>query len=56
MSEPNLEIPEDDAVEQRRPAGPDDEPEWPASLPEDADEGDAAEQIREVGTDEDEYR
>jgi hypothetical protein len=51
---PDREVPEADAAEQA--AALEEEPESPTFLPDDADEGDAVEQILEVGLDEDEYR
>ena len=48
------EVPEADAAEQDTSVD-DDEPGLPPVLPEDADEGDAIEQVREVPVDEDEY-
>ncbi|HKB31523.1 MAG TPA: hypothetical protein VKD26_11890 [Streptosporangiaceae bacterium] len=59
MTEKDLEAPLDDAIEQEQSIRPDDDSEdedWPAELPLDADEGDAAEQVRAVDLDEDDYR
>lgn len=57
MSEQTPEIPEADAAEQAVTLTDEDEDAvWPEELPDDADEGDAAEQIRVVKLDEDDYR
>jgi len=61
MTEPYIEVPGDpevpeaDAMEQLAALDDEDESELPPELPEDADEGDAIEQVREVRLDEDEY-
>jgi hypothetical protein len=57
MSEHTPEIPEADAAEQAVTLTDEDEDApWPQELPDDADEADAAEQIRVVKLDEDDYR
>ena len=50
----DLEVPETDAADQHTSLE-DDEPGLPEALPDDADEGDAIEQVREVPLNEDEY-
>jgi hypothetical protein len=61
MTEPYIEVPDDpevpdtDAAEQHTGLD-DDEPDLPSELPDDADEADAIEQVREVRLDEDEYQ
>lgn len=53
---PDMETPEADAAEQEQPVGPAD-PEPPTGTrPDEADEGDVAESMREVPLDEDDYR
>ncbi len=60
MSEMDLERPVDDAVEQEQDVIPgaedQEESDRPHELPLEADEADAAEQERELGLDEDDYR
>lgn len=56
MNEQFPEVPEADAAEQATPLVDDEETGWPRRLPDDADEGDAAEQVRQVTLDEDDYR
>ncbi|HUK70147.1 MAG TPA: hypothetical protein VLW50_15565 [Streptosporangiaceae bacterium] len=59
MTEKGMEAPLDDAIEQDQSVRPDedaDREQWPEELPLDADEADAAEQIRTVDIDEDDYR
>jgi len=51
----SVETPEADAQEQRQPLRGDD-PGYQPTVPAEADEADAADQAREVGLDEDEYR
>jgi hypothetical protein len=55
MSEPSIETPDEDAAEQARQV-PDDAREELSELPFEVDEADAAEQIRDAGYDEDDYR
>jgi hypothetical protein len=58
-SSEDIEVPTDDAVEQRQPLpGQDDGPAGATAfeLPDEADEADAAEQYLEVSDDEDTYR
>jgi hypothetical protein len=53
----DIETPENDAAEQLADASGEDEgPEWPQQMPFDADEGDVAENARQVRLDEDDYR
>jgi len=52
---PDPETPEADAAEQAQPLLDEREPETSGSLPE-ADEGDLAEQLREVPIDDEDYR
>ena len=59
MSDANMEMPSEDAAEQDRPATADgDEPETEqlVEVPLEVDEGDAAEQTRDVGYDDEDYR
>jgi hypothetical protein len=61
MTEHRIEAPVDDAIEQEQsvdPAGNDEaeDEDWPAEIPLDANEADAAEQVRRVDLDEDDYR
>ncbi len=60
MSDPSLDEPVPDVVDQRTDAVPDadesDETELPDAVPLEADAADAAEQAREVGLGEEEYR
>lgn len=60
MTERGMEAPVDDAIEQHQSVRADedtDSDEWPAEMPPDADEADAAEQGRTVALDdEDDYR
>ncbi len=59
MTEKDMETPVDDAIEQDQSVRPDEDSErqdWPAEVPLDADEADAAEQGRTVDLDEDDYR
>jgi hypothetical protein len=61
MTDHGIEAPLDDAIEQEQSADPagDDEAggeEWPTEIPLDANEADAAEQVRRVDLDEDDYR
>lgn len=59
MSELNIETPGEDAAEQDRPATPEgDGPETQQleEVPLEVDEGDAAEQTRDVGYDDEDYR
>jgi hypothetical protein len=50
------EAPEADAVEQHTPLVEEENPELPSQIPFDASEGDATDQGRPVGLDEDDYR
>ena len=57
MSDMELERPEADAVEQHQDAIPGaEEPDQRHELPLEADEADAADQNRDLGLDEDDYR
>jgi hypothetical protein len=60
MSDMDIEAPVDDAIEQHQSVvgGPDDveSDDWPREMPFDANEADAAEQVRTVELDEDDYR
>jgi hypothetical protein len=60
MSDPSLDEPVPDVVDQRTDAAPDadesDQTELPDAVPLEADAADTAEQAREVGLGEDEYR
>jgi hypothetical protein len=61
MTEHRIEAPVDDAIEQEQSVGSagdeeNEDEEWPAELPPDANEADAAEQVRRVDLDEDDYR
>jgi hypothetical protein len=61
MTEPGMEAPVDDAIEQHRSVRADDEDEtdaedWTFEVPLDVDEADKAEQGRTVELDEDDYR
>lgn len=59
MSELNIETPSEDAAEQDRPATAEDdgpETEQLAEVPLEVDEADAAEQTRDVGYDDEDYR
>ncbi len=60
MSNSDIEEPIADVVEQHQPVDPgadtSDEPELPDRLPLEADAADAAEQAREVGLDDEDYR
>jgi hypothetical protein len=58
MSDSNIERPEADSVEQDRDVvpGADQDDDQDIEVPFEADPADAAEQGREVGSDEDEYR
>lgn len=61
MSDLSPEVPEADVAEQAAPVHvedlvADEDEGWPEHLPDDAAEGDAAEQIRIVELDEDDYR
>jgi hypothetical protein len=52
-----VETPEEDAAERLADARDDEDgPEWPQQIPFDADEGDVAENARQVRLDEDDYR
>ena len=50
-----METPDEDAAEQAREV-PEDEAEELSEVPFEADEGDAAEQIRDAGYDDEDYR
>jgi hypothetical protein len=53
----DMETPEDDAAEQHREAVTDNDPQdRPHEVPYEVDEADAAEQTRDVGYDDDDYR
>ena len=59
MTEKGIEAPVDDAIEQEQSVRQEEDLEregWPAEVPLDADEADAAEQGRTVDLDEDDYR
>jgi hypothetical protein len=61
LSEMDMETPEEDAVEQYREVVTDEESqerprEAPLEVPYEVDEADAAEQTRDVGYDDDDYR
>jgi hypothetical protein len=59
MTEKGIEAPVNDAIEQEQSVRREDDSEreyWPAEVPLDADEADAAEQGRTVDLDEDDYR
>jgi hypothetical protein len=61
MSDLSSEVPEADVAEQAAPVHEEDfvsdeDEGWPEHLPDDAAEGDAAEQVRVVELDEDDYR
>jgi hypothetical protein len=59
MTEKGIEAPVDDAIEQQQNVRPDEDYEfadYPSEVPFDADEADAAEQVRTVDLDEDDYR
>lgn len=58
MTEHRIEAPVDDAVEQEQIVSEDEteDEDWPAEIPLDVNEADAAEQVRRVELDEDDYR
>ena len=62
MTEPGMEAPVDDAIEQHQSVRADEDEEpggtdsWPLEIPLDVDEADVAEQERTVELDEDDYR
>ncbi|MGE5290605.1 MAG: hypothetical protein ACM3ML_26125 [Micromonosporaceae bacterium] len=58
MTEHRIEAPVDDAVEQEQIVSEDEaeDEDWPTEIPLDANEADAAEQVRRVELDEDDYR
>jgi hypothetical protein len=57
LSEMGIETPEEDAAEQYREVIPDgSEQEVPREIPSEVDEADAAEQTRDIGYDDDDYR
>lgn len=60
MTDRGLDEPVPDVVEQSQEAVPgadeEDQPELPEEMPLEANEADAAEQAREIGLDEDDYR
>jgi pyruvate/2-oxoglutarate dehydrogenase complex dihydrolipoamide dehydrogenase (E3) component len=56
VSDMSIEIPEDDAIEQRQELVDDEERSGPRPVPLDVNEADAAEQDRSVGFDDDDYR
>jgi hypothetical protein len=55
VSEPSIETPDEDAAEQAREV-PDTSEEELSEVPFEADEADAAEQIRDAGYNDDDYR
>ncbi len=55
MSEPSIETPNEDAAEQARVVSDDDEEEL-SEVPFEVDEADAADQIRDAGYNDDDYR
>lgn len=56
MSEMDIEVPGEDAAEQARELAEEPRDELLRELPMDVDEADAAEQTRDVGYDDDDYR
>jgi hypothetical protein len=55
VSEPSIETPDEDAAEQAREV-PDESKEELSEVPFEVDEADAAEQIRDAGYNDDDYR